>query len=93
MAARTKADEPEQPAATVRTQEYAAGQGWQVGDRAPSDAFRALDAAGTGEPVGPVVYSHPGDYARQIVAKGGEITKGVRAELDAAEADSDSEQG
>jgi hypothetical protein len=75
------------PAATVRTQEYGAGTGWDVGQTAPSDAFRALDAAGTGEPTGPVVHAHPGGYARQIVAKGQVITEGVRRELDAADAE------
>ncbi|MFE0329068.1 hypothetical protein ACFW08_20245 [Streptomyces sp. NPDC058960] len=85
MAARNTKSSDEQPNATVRTQEYAAGEGWNVGDKAPSDAFRALDAAGTGEPTGPVVYEHPGGYARQIVAKGQVITEGVKRELDAAE--------
>ncbi|WP_406735356.1 hypothetical protein OG508_28085 [Streptomyces sp. NBC_01108] len=78
----------EQPQATVRTQEYAAGTGWQVGQVAPEDAFRALDAAGTGAPVGPVVSAHPGGYARQIVTKGALVTEDVRRELDAAEAES-----
>jgi hypothetical protein len=75
------------PAEKVAPQEYAAGQGWDVGQTAPEDAFRALDAAGTGEPVGPVVHEHPGGYARQIVAKGGLVTDGVKRELDAAEGD------
>src|SRR3954451_24407662 len=100
MAARKPADEateataaPEQqaPAATVRTQEYAAGQGWEVGQTAPADAFRALDSAGSGEPTGPVVHEHPGGYARQIVAKGGVVTDGVKRELDAAEQSDDSD--
>ncbi|RMB85620.1 hypothetical protein [Streptomyces shenzhenensis] len=82
----TPDESTEQPnAAVVRTQEYAAGEGWAVGQHAPEDAFRALDAAGTGEPTGPVVPTHPGGYARQIVAKGGLITEGVKRELDAAE--------
>ncbi|MFJ1698183.1 hypothetical protein ACIOHC_24210 [Streptomyces sp. NPDC088252] len=78
----------EQPNEAVRTREYAAGTGWQVGQTAPEDAFRALDAAGTGAPVGPVVSAHPGGYARQIVAKGALVTEGVRRELDAAKAES-----
>ncbi|WP_330236153.1 hypothetical protein [Streptomyces sp. NBC_00566] len=83
---------PEQPpVAAVRTQEYSAGTGWEVGQTAPDDAFRALDAAGTGEPTGPVVHKHPGGYARQIVAKGALITEGVRRELDDAEREN--EQG
>lgn len=100
MAARgSKSPEPEQTPeqpnpAVVRTQEYAAGEGWEVGQTAPSDAFRALDENGTGAPTGPVVHSHPGGYARQIVAKGATVTEGVKRELDAAEAEqSDSEQG
>ncbi|MEV5659802.1 hypothetical protein [Streptomyces flaveolus] len=93
---KTTTDEtPEQPnPAVIRTQEYDAGEGWQVGQKAPADAFRALDAAGTGEPTGPVVHKHPGGYARQIVAKGATVTDGVRRELDAAEAEaSEGEQG
>ncbi|MGW9299419.1 hypothetical protein ACWHA3_01150 [Streptomyces cyaneofuscatus] len=87
MAARNSKPEETTPAATVRTQEYAAGTGWNVGQTAPDDAFRALDAAGTGGPTGPVVHEHPGGYARQIVAKGGLVTDGVKRELDAAESD------
>ncbi|PWI08332.1 hypothetical protein DIZ27_23115 [Streptomyces sp. NWU339] len=103
MAARSKStpDEtpqqatPEQPnAAVIRTQEYDAGEGWAVGQTAPQDAYRKLDAAGTGGPTGPVVHTHPGGYARQIVAKGQTITEGVRRELDAAdESAAEGEQG
>lgn len=85
MAARK--DPEAAPAATIRTQEYSAGTGWDIGQTAPEDAFRALDAAGTGGPTGPVVHKHPGGYARQIVAKGGLVTDGVKRELDAAEQD------
>ncbi|WP_327246552.1 hypothetical protein [Streptomyces sp. NBC_01320] len=84
MAARK---ETEAPAATVRTQEYAAGTGWDVGQLAPEDAFRALDSDGYSTAVGPVVHEHPGGHARQIVAKGGLVTEGVKRELDAAESD------
>ncbi|WNI15571.1 hypothetical protein [Actinacidiphila sp. ITFR-21] len=73
------------PPATVRPQEYAAGAGWDVGQTAPEDAFRALDTADFATPTGPVVHRHPGGYARQIVAKGAVITEGVRRELDAAD--------
>ncbi|MFI1734040.1 hypothetical protein ACH40E_33470 [Streptomyces acidicola] len=87
----SSSDTPEQPnPAVVRTQEYAAGEGWEVGQRAPQDAFRALDPSGTGAPIGPVVHTHPGGYARQVVAKGGLITDGVKRELDAAD---EGEQG
>ena len=94
-AADTAETETEQPnAAVVSTREYSGGAGWAVGQQAPEDAFRALDSAGTGEPTGPVVHTHPGGYARQIVAKGGLITEGVKKELDVAEdSDSESEQG
>lgn len=82
----TSASTEQQPnAAVIRTQEYAAGTGWEVGQTAPSDAYRALDDNGTGAPVGPVVHEHPGGYARQIVAKGALVTDGVKRELDAAE--------
>ncbi|MFJ4918138.1 hypothetical protein [Streptomyces sp. NPDC088726] len=73
--------------ATVRPQEYDAGTGWDVGQLAPKDAFRALDGDGYSTPVGPVVHEHPGGHARQIVVKGGLITAGVKRELDAAESD------
>lgn len=72
-------------AAAVRPQEYNAGTGWDVGQLAPEDAFRALDGDGHSTAVGPVVHEHPGGYARQIVAKGGLVTDGVKRELDAAE--------
>ncbi|MCM2427382.1 hypothetical protein [Streptomyces sp. RKAG337] len=89
MAARK---ETADPAATVRPQQYAAGTGWDVGQTAPSDAFRALDSAGSGEPTGPVVHTHPGGYARQIVAKGGLVTEGVHRELAAAPAADESDE-
>ncbi|MEU3700983.1 hypothetical protein AB0E82_02020 [Streptomyces anulatus] len=87
MAARSNKPEETAPAATVRPQEYSAGTGWEVGQTAPEDAFRALDSAGSGEPTGPVVNTHPGGYARQIVTRGALITAGVRRELDEAEQD------
>ncbi|MFE3004240.1 MULTISPECIES: hypothetical protein [unclassified Streptomyces] len=91
MAARTSKDPAEQtpPAAMVRTQEYSAGTGWEIGQTAPEDAYRALDGDGHNTPTGPVVSSHPGGYARLIVAKGAQVTDGVRRELDAAEAEQD----
>jgi len=90
MAARKETETA--PAATVRTQEYDAGVGWDVGQTAPEAAFRALDAAGTGSPTGPVVNKHPGGYARQIVAKGALITLGVKRELDDAQAEANADQ-
>ncbi|MET9098302.1 hypothetical protein [Streptomyces antibioticus] len=93
MAARSSKPTPdEQPAATIRTQQYDGGVGWEVGQRAPKTAFRAYADDGSGAVTGPVVYSHPGGAARQIVAEGGLVTEGVRRELDAAEAD-ENEQG
>lgn len=89
MAARRNAGDT--PAEKVRPQEYAAGEGWDVGQTAPEDAYRALDESGSGAPVGPVVHSHPGGYARQIVAKGGLVTEGVARELAAADNDESSE--
>ncbi|MFD8407181.1 hypothetical protein ACFV1G_21150 [Streptomyces anulatus] len=92
MAARGSKPEQDKdvaPAATVRTQEYDAGVGWEIGQRAPEDAFRALDGAGAGGVTGPVVHTHPGGYARQIAVKGQAITAGARRELDAAEAEQD----
>ncbi|MEV6313367.1 hypothetical protein AB0M10_32860 [Streptomyces sp. NPDC051840] len=92
MAARNSKPEETAPAATVRPQEYGAGTGWDVGQNAPQDAYRALGGEGMTTPTGPVVHEHPGGYARLIVAKGGTVTAGVKRDLDAAEADK-SEQG
>ncbi|NEB83967.1 hypothetical protein G3I43_07210 [Streptomyces anulatus] len=92
MAARGSKPEQDKdaiPAATVRPQEYDAGVGWEIGQKAPEDAFRALDGAGSGGVSGPVVHTHPGGYARQIVVKGQVVTAGARRELDAAEAEQD----
>ncbi|MFD4558972.1 hypothetical protein ACFWP5_32415 [Streptomyces sp. NPDC058469] len=95
MAARKTADAAdEQPnAAVVSTREYAGGVGWDVGQAAPDDAYRALDSAGSGEQVGPVLHTHPGGFARQIVAKGGLITEGVKRELEAGDKSAEGEQG
>ncbi|MFF8447878.1 hypothetical protein ACF06Q_09275 [Streptomyces leeuwenhoekii] len=95
MATRKTIDEtPEQPnPAVVRTQEYAAGEGWQVGQTAPADAYRALSEQGDGQPTGPVLDHHPGGYARLIVQKGAVVTEGVRRELDAAEAEQSAAEG
>lgn len=80
-------------AATVRPQEYEDGVGWDVGQKAPADAFRAYDREGA--VTGPVVHTHPGGAARQIVIKGAVVTEGVKRELDAAADDSaaEDEQG
>ncbi|MFJ8144682.1 hypothetical protein ACIQ6R_06355 [Streptomyces sp. NPDC096048] len=83
---------PEQPnPAVISTREYDAGEGWQVGQKAPADAYRALSDNGSGQVTGPVLDHHPGGYARQIITKGAVVTEGVRRELDAAEAEG--EQG
>jgi len=96
MAARNSKNTPDEepqpmPASTIRTQQYDGGEGWEVGQRAPQDAFRALAENGSGGVTGPVVHKHPGGYARQIVAKGQVVTAGVRRELDAAEAEESDE--
>lgn len=79
------------PNEKIQPQEYAAGEGWEVGNRAPSDAFRALDGEGYNTPAGPVVYTHPGGHARQIVSKGATVTEGVKRELDAAADEGDAD--
>lgn len=83
----------EKPQATVRPQEYAAGTGWEIGQTAPEDAFRALGGDGYAAPVGPVVSAHPGGFARLIVVKGAVVTEGARRELDAAEQDAAEQDG
>ncbi|MFJ5675032.1 hypothetical protein [Streptomyces sp. NPDC093097] len=83
MAARKTTDD--RPQATVQTQQYAAGTGWEVGQAAPSDAFRALDDQAA--PYGPVVHTHPGGHARLIVAKGATVTESAARELAAESAE------
>lgn len=93
-AADEAADTPDQPnAAVVSTRQYAGGAGWQVGQTAPDDAYRALGGEDHATPVGPVLLAHPGGYARLIAAKGSQITEGVKRELDAGEKSAESEQG
>lgn len=88
------ADPPEQPnAAVVAPRQYQGGARWAVGQNAPEDAYRALGGDDHATPVGPVVHTHPGGYARLIAAKGGLITDGVRRELEAADRANASEQG
>lgn len=77
------------PQAAVAPQQYAAGTGWEAGQIAPADQYRATDDHGV--PVGPVTETHPGGRARLIVTKGATVTNGVRAELDAAQADQDAQ--
>jgi hypothetical protein len=96
MAARKTADAAdEQPnAAVVSTREYAGGTGWDVGQAAPEEALRAYAKDGSGELVGPVLHTHPGGSAYQIVAKGGQITEGVKRQLEAGtESAAEGEQG
>ena len=92
------ADEPpevnEQPnAAIVPPRQYAGGPGWDIGQTAPEDAYRALGGEGHTTPIGPVVHEHPGGYARLIAAKGGMITEGVKRELEAGDKPTEGEQG
>lgn len=79
------------PSATVRPVQYAAGVGWEVGQRAPSDAYRQYDQDGA--VVGPVVYEHPGGGAVQIVAEGGLVTDGVARAIDEASDTDESDEG
>lgn len=84
----------EQPnAPIVAPREYAGGPGWDIGQTAPEDAYRALGGEGHTTPVGPVVHEHPGGYARLIAAKGGMITEGVKRELEAGDKSAEGEQG
>lgn len=84
----------EQPnAAVVSTRQYSGGAGWEVGQAAPDDAYRALGGEDHATPVGPVVHAHPGGYARLIAAKGATITEGVKRDLDAGLRSAEDEQG
>jgi hypothetical protein len=70
---------------------FTAADGWKEGDPAPADAFRALgDDRAT--PVGPVLETHPGGYARRVVARGETVTSEMLAELRGAPAAEPDEQ-
>ncbi|MFM9566122.1 hypothetical protein [Streptomyces turgidiscabies] len=84
----------EQPnAAVVAPRQYQGGSGWAVGQNAPEDAYRALGGEDHATPVGPVVHTHPGGFARLIAARGGLITDGVKRELEAGDKSAEGEQG
>ncbi|MGL5909812.1 MAG: hypothetical protein ACRCZP_07415 [Phycicoccus sp.] len=76
----TPAPEQAAPAATVRTQQYDAGTGWEVGQRAPADRYVSVgpDGLPTGKPS---ETPEPGEYASQVVVKGDVVTPLVRARL------------
>jgi hypothetical protein len=71
------------PPATVRPREYVTGIGWEVGQPAPTDAYRALDKDGQLD--GPAVIAHPGGGAVQIIVAGALVTEGVVRALTAAD--------
>lgn len=69
------------PAAKVEPQQYAAGQGWDVGDVAPATLYAAI--GDDGAPVGPASETHPGGHATILTTKGQPVGTGARAMLDA----------
>jgi len=70
---------------------FTAADGWKEGAPATADAFRALGEDNQ-TPDGPVVDTHPGRYARLIVAKGQTVTADILAELRSAPAPDDGEE-
>jgi hypothetical protein len=85
MAARKPADEapssPARPSCPRASTPAPAGRSARPHRPTPT-APSAATACGER---GPVVHEHPGGYARQIVAKGGLVTEGVKRELEAAD--------
>jgi hypothetical protein len=65
--------------ATVGTQQYDAGEGWDVGQRAPADRYGTVNPDGTVD-----VGGDPGQggYGRLIVAKGDTITQQIKDQLE-----------
>jgi hypothetical protein len=73
------------------TRRFVAADGWKEGDPAPRDVFRSLgDDRAT--PVGPVLDTHPGGYARRVAARGETVTSEMLAELRGAPAAEPDEQ-
>lgn len=70
---------------------FTAAEGWKEGEPAPADVFRALGDDNR-TPVGPVVETRPGRYARLVVAKGQTVTADTLTELRSAPAAEDGEQ-
>lgn len=64
----------------IRPQEYIRGTGWQAGDRAPTNAYRATDTNGL--PVGPVVYEPPPGRGVLLVTVGTQISEHTARLLD-----------
>ncbi|MFI6979315.1 hypothetical protein ACIBSV_12115 [Embleya sp. NPDC050154] len=77
---RNRAADADMPHQAIRPQEYARGVGWAVGDRAPSNAYRATDTDGV--PVGPVLYEAPAGRGTLIVAEGTQISPHAARLLD-----------
>lgn len=63
--------------AFVQPAQYDAPEGWKVGQRAPSDKFRAIDT-GTGQPTGKATSKlKPGTYGTQVAVKGDTVTQAM----------------
>jgi hypothetical protein len=68
------------PPATVAVQRYDAGEGWDVGQRAPEDRY--IEVGPDGADIGKPSKTPPkGAYARQIQVKGDVVTPAARAAL------------
>lgn len=68
------------PPAAVRQQQYDAGEGWDLGQRAPEDRFVEVgpDGADVGKPSNK---APAGKYSRQISVKGAPVDASQRAAL------------
>lgn len=75
------ANPPAAHPARVAQARYAEGEGWELGQAAPADRFREVDAQGnlTGKAT---AKAPAGKYARQVAVKGQPVTNSVRAELE-----------
>lgn len=78
MATRRRKTNPPQQA--VQPHEYGRGIGWDVGDRAPANAYRATDV--NGHATGPVLYERPTGRGVLIVTAGTQISQHTARLLD-----------
>lgn len=70
----------ETPAANVAVQQYDAGEGWELGQRAPEDRYQEVGPDGAG--VGKISSTPPkGKYATQLAVKGQPVNQATRTAL------------
>lgn len=67
--------------ATVTPAQYDAPEGWEVGNRAPSNKYRTLNPDGSYADDKATDEPKPGAYQRQVAVEGDVVTAAMRMEL------------